>query len=155
MKKLKINLKSKCGYTLIESLIVLVVVCSFVLLPTILFASWQQKLERQFFYYQLEKSIVYIQQVAICDQKTTRIDLHQDKQIIYFMAGNEDFPWRELKLPESVVLQSKHSIMFNKNTGNITTNQPESGNIPKISFTDSTGTVNYQFQLGSGRYERQ
>ncbi len=151
MKKI---IRNNRGYTLIESLIVLVVICSFVLLPTILFSSWQQKLERQFFYYQMEKSTIYIQQIAICDQKNTRIDLHPDKKRISFTIPGETWTWQSLKIPESIVLHSDHSIMFKKNTGNINTDQPESGAIPRIRFTDSTGEVIYQFQLGSGRFEK-
>lgn len=149
----KLNLRNKSGYTLIETLIVMIVVCSFVLLPTVMFSSWQQKLERQFFYYQLEKSILHLQQLSICDQKSTRIDLHPDKQLIAFNTIDEELPWRKLEVPESVVLHSGYSIMFKSSTGNVSTNQPETG-IPKIRFTDRSGEVIYQFQLGSGRFEK-
>ncbi|MGM0215480.1 competence protein ComGD [Enterococcus sp. AZ109] len=141
------------GYTLIESLIVLAVVCSFILLPTVMFSSWQQKLEREFFYYQLDKSIIHLQQVAICDQTTTRIDLHPDKQIILFTTVHEKLPWQTLEVPESVTLYSGNSIIFKGNTGNIATDQPGTG-IPAIRFTDTSGEIIYQFQLGSGRFEK-
>lgn len=149
----KRSLRNESGYTLIETLIVMIVICSFVLLPTVMFSSWQQKLECQFFYYQLEKSMLHLQQVAICDQKNTRIDLHPDKQLIVFKTIEEELPWRNLEVPESVVLHSGYSIMFKSSTGNVSTNQPETG-IPKIRFTDKYGEVTYQFQLGSGRFEK-
>ncbi|MFQ7235416.1 MAG: prepilin-type N-terminal cleavage/methylation domain-containing protein, partial [Enterococcus hulanensis] len=53
--------KTNAGFTLIEILIVLIVVCSFVLLPTITLKSWQHQLEKTFFYYQFEKSILHLQ----------------------------------------------------------------------------------------------
>lgn len=149
----KLSLSNNQGYTLIETLIVLMVICSFVQLPAVMFNNWQQKLERQFFYYQLEKSMLHLQQVAICDQKSSRIDLHPDKQLIAFKTIDEELPWKNLEVPESVVLHSGYSIMFKSSTGNVSTNQPETG-IPKIRFTDNYGEVVYQFQLGSGRFEK-
>ncbi|MEO1773147.1 competence type IV pilus minor pilin ComGD [Candidatus Enterococcus ferrettii] len=146
-------MRRKSGYTLFETLIVLMIVCSFVLLPTLMFSNWQRKLEERSFYYQLEKSILHLQQLAICDQKNARIDLHPDKQLITFTAVDEEIPWKNLEVPKYVVLHSGYSVMFKSSTGNVSTNQPETG-IPKIRFTDRSGEVIYQFQLGSGRFEK-
>ena len=138
------------GFTLIETLIVLVLVCSFVLLPTIAIKSWQQELEKKFFYYQFEKSILHLQQVAIVDSRSTRIELYPDKQFIIFFTNHTELPWRQLDVPKSVKLVSKGSVFFGAETGNITTDQSGNGNIPKIIF-NAEGQIIYQFQMGSGK----
>jgi len=145
--------KTSAGFTLIEILIVLVVVCSFVLLPTIALKSWQRQLEKKFFYYQFEKSILHLQQVAITDYRGTRIELHQKQQFIIFYTVHTELPWKQLDIPQSIHLESKDTIYFSAGKGNISTDQPGNGNIPKVVFSDE-GQVVYQFQMGSGRFER-
>lgn len=147
------KVKNNAGFTLIETLIVLVLVCSFVLLPTIALKRWQQQLEKNFFYYQFEKSILHLQQVAIADYYGTRIELHENKQIIVFSTIHTELPWKQLSVPQSIRLESKGSISFSAGKGNISTDQPGNGNIPKIIFSDDN-RVTYQFQMGSGRFER-
>lgn len=148
------NLKNS-GFTLIETLIVLALVCSFILLPTIALKSWQGRLEKAFFYYQFEKSILHLQQVAIADHKLTSIYLYNNSsQLIVFYTGHTELPWKNLEVPKSIKLGSSHSIYFKAGTGNISTNQPGNGNIPKVVFVDEGQPITYQFQLGSGRFER-
>ncbi|GCF95046.1 competence protein ComYD [Enterococcus florum] len=138
---------------MIEALLVLLVVSTFILLPTLAMSSWQQTLEKRFFYYQLDKSILHLQQLAIANQTSTRIDLYPDKQVIVFFTNREVLPWREMKLPKPVVLTGEHSIRFKAKTGNVSSTQPGTG-IPNIRFKEGQTTVLYQFQLGSGRFEK-
>lgn len=152
MKKDQIS-RNKPGFTLIETLIVFFIVCTFILLPTIALKSWQQQLEKAFFYYQFEKSVLHLQQVAIVDQKGTRIDLDKSQQYILFFTNHTELPWRKLELPGSIRLESKNSIFFSSSKGNISTDQYQNGNIPKIVFSDEDQVI-YQFQIGSGRFER-
>lgn len=146
--------KNKAGFTLIETLIVLAVVCSFVLLPTLAINKWQQRLEKVFFYYHFEKSSLHIQQVAIADQHSTRIDLYKDSRLIVFFTNHTELPWRKLEVPAEIRLQSGDSILFKAGTGNISTTQPESGSIPQVVFFDDGKKITYQYQLGSGRFEK-
>lgn len=145
---------SLSGFTLIETLIVLALVCSFVLLPTIALKSWQGRLEKAFFYYQFEKSILHLQQVAIADHNGTRIYLYKESQLIDFYTHHTELPWRKLEVPETIKLSSGYSIDFKAGSGNISTTQPGNGNIPKVVFNDEGKLVTYQFQMGSGRFER-
>ncbi|MGX7204238.1 competence type IV pilus minor pilin ComGD [Enterococcus pingfangensis] len=154
MKPMNVLRKNNAGFTLIESLIVLALVCSFVLLPTIALKNWQAKLEKVFFYYQFEKSILHLQQVAIADHKGTRIDLYKNAQLIIFFTNHTELPWRELPVPKTLKLESSYAVLFKAGTGNISTTQPGTGSIPKIVFSDAGEIVTYQFQLGSGRFER-
>lgn len=146
--------KKNAGFTLFETLLVLFLVCSFILLPTIALKQWQQQLEKKFFYYQLEKSILHLQQVAIADHRGTRIDLYKSAQLIVFFTNHTELPWRELEVPSSLQLGSSYAVLFKAGTGNISTNQPGNGSIPKIVFIDKGQAVTYQFQMGSGRFER-
>ncbi|MBO0454795.1 competence type IV pilus minor pilin ComGD [Candidatus Enterococcus murrayae] len=144
---------NKAGFTLVEALIVLLLVCSFVLLPTVALKKWQQQLEKTFFYYQFEKSVLHLQQVAITDHRGTRIELHKNQQMIIFYTIHTELAWKQLKLPQSIQLESKDTIFFSAGKGNISTDQPGNGNIPKVVFSDG-GPITYQFQMGSGRFER-
>ena len=133
------------GFTLIETLIVLALVCAFVLLPTIAIKSWQHQLEKTFFYYQFEKSTLHLQQVAI---------LNSSSQLIDFYTNHTELSWRILPVPKSIKLGSRYSIYFKAGSGNVSTDQPGNGNIPKVVFTDEGKVITYQFQMGSGRFER-
>lgn len=144
---------SESGFTLFETLLVLFLVCSFVLLPTIALKSWQSQLEKKFFYYQFEKSILHLQQVAITDYRGTRLELHKDQQRIIFYTIHTELPWKRLNVPDNIQLESKDTIFFSAGKGNISTDQPGNGNIPKVVFYDN-GQIIYQFQMGSGRFER-
>ena len=92
------------GFTLIETLIVLALVCAFVLLPTIAIKSWQHQLEKTFFYYQFEKSTLHLQQVAIADHQRTRISLNSSSQLIDFYTNHTELSWRILPVPKSIKL---------------------------------------------------
>jgi competence protein ComGD len=140
------------GFTLIETLIVLALVCAFVLLPTIAIKNWQHQLEKTLFYYQFEKSTLHLQQVAIADHQRTRISLNSSSQLIDFYTNHTELSWRILPVPKSIKLGSRYSIYFKAGSGNISTDQP--GNIPKVVFTDEGKVITYQFQMGSGRFER-
>ena len=133
------------GFTLIETLIVLALVCAFVLLPTIAIKSWQ---------HQLEKSTLHLQQVAIADHQRTRISLNSSSQLIDFYTNHTELSWRILPVPKSIKLGSRYSIYFKAGSGNVSTDQPGNGNIPKVVFTDEGKVITYQFQMGSGRFER-
>ncbi|MBU5359686.1 type II secretion system GspH family protein [Enterococcus raffinosus] len=146
--------KNNAAFTLIETLLVLALVCAFVLLPTITIKNWQHQLEKTFFYYQFEKSTLHLQQVAIADHQKTRIDLYSSSQLIDFYTNHTELPWRKLFVPKSITLGSKYSIYFKAGSGNISTDQPGNGNIPKVVFTDEGKVITYQFQMGSGRFER-
>ena len=146
--------KNKSAFTLVETLIVLVLVCSFVLLPTIAIRKWHQQLEKKFFYYQFEKSVLHLQQVAIADHLGTQINLYNGLQLIDFYTSHTKLPWRKLEVPESIKLNSGYSIDFKPGSGNVSTTQPGNGNIPKVIFEDEGQTIVYQFQIGSGRFER-
>lgn len=138
------------GFTLIETLIVLALVCAFVLLPTIAIKNWQHQLEKTFFYYQFEKSTLHLQQVAIADHQRTRISLNSSSQLIDFYTNHTELSWRILPVPKSIKLGSRYSIYFKAGSGNISTDQPGNGNIPKVVFTDEGKVITYQFQMGTG-----
>lgn len=146
--------KNSPGFTLFETMIVLALVCAFVLLPTIAIKSWQKQLEKTFFYYQFEKSTLHLQQVAIADHQRTQIHLYDRSQLIDFYTSHTELPWRKLDVPESITLGSGYSIFFKAGSGNISTNQPGNGSIPKVVFIDEGEVITYQFQMGSGRFER-
>lgn len=142
----------RAGYTLIELLLVLFVVTSFVLLPTLAIDSWQTKLNRNLFYDRVEKNILHTQQLAITTMKSSKIQTYRKEQIIEFDVAGEPSSRKTLKLPSGVSLKMNNcTIRFNGVTGNM--GSFNSGN--KLVFQDQElGQVTYQFQMGSGRFEK-
>lgn len=91
--------------------------------------------------------------MAITDHRGTRIELHKDQQRIIFYTIHTELPWKRLNVPDNIQLESRDTIFFSAGKGNISTDQPGNGNIPKVVFYDN-GQIIYQFQMGSGRFER-
>lgn len=143
--------KANKGFTLLETLVVIFVVTTFVLLPTIVFQSWQQILQQRFCLYRLEKLVLHHQQLAITENKNTYIDLHNDKELIIFALPGETLAWKHFDLPATIDLKSGGRITFKAGSGNITGDH-SAGSIPKILLQVGEESVTYQFQLGSGRF---
>lgn len=89
----------------------------------------------------------------LLDHRGTRIELHKDQQRIIFYTIHTELPWKRLNVPDAIQLESRDTIFFSAGKGNISTDQPGNGNIPKVVFYDN-GQIIYQFQMGSGRFER-
>ena len=105
-----------------------------------------------FFYYQFEKFYFDIlQQVGILQIiQRTRISLNSSSQLIDFYTNHTELSWRILPVPKSIKLGSRYSIYFKAGSGNVSTDQPGNGNIPKVVFTDEGKVITYQFQMGTG-----
>ncbi|WP_265456264.1 competence type IV pilus minor pilin ComGD [Enterococcus sp. HY326] len=142
------------GFTLIESLIALLVVTAFVLLPSLSLAEWQRNVEEKIFFQRFERLITATQQAAITQNSLTKITEDKDQTEFYFWMKNMDKGTlgvqKVLTIPKSVVPKagvSTKGMMFKEGTGNNT-------DMLKFSFrlAGRSTEITYQFQLGSGKY---
>lgn len=142
------------GFTLIESLIALIVVTAFVLLPSLSLAEWQRNIEEKIFFQRFERLITATQQAAITQNSPTKITEDVAQTEFYFWHKNMDKGSLEvqkvLTIPESVIPKagvSTKGMLFKEATGNNT-------DMLKFSFqlSGQSTMITYQFQLGSGKY---
>lgn len=136
------------GYTLIESLIVLLVISIFATLPVVVLPRLKEKLEVYQFLNQFEKYTLLTQQVAILSNQFTGISRAADNQnqIVFSLEYEKNII---LTLPKELRVSSFRSKNFYKNTGNI-------DRLENIRFTWKTENkwIDYTFLLGKGHYDK-
>lgn len=133
------------GFTLIESLIVLFTCTIFILLPTLSINKWKRVLEVNQFLSSFEKKILFTQQMAVVNTIDTQIIFLEQDQMINFKNGQ--IVEATLEIPLALTSVGTDKLTFKKGSGNI-------GKLSKISFfwTEKNQLIEFQFQLGSGRY---
>lgn len=144
------------GFTLFEMLLVLFVVTSFVLLPTLAIGKWHSKLTQNFSFYRIEKSLLHFQQLAITQRTRSSVYLSEETQELIFMIANDPKAKKIVSLPEDIQLENdSYTIYFNSGTGNISISKSP-GSFSNIIFKrlSTNEQIIYQFMLGSGRFER-
>ncbi|WP_242590278.1 competence protein ComGD [Enterococcus sp. DIV0840] len=133
------------GFTLIESLVVLFICTIFMLFPTLTINKWKQVLEVDQFLSSFEKKLLFTQQMAVVNTVDTQVIFFEQSQQINFKNGQavEEI----LEIPVSLQLAGPEKLTFKKGSGNI-------GKLSKFSFSwiEKNQLIEFQFQLGSGRY---
>ena len=145
--KVKNSIAGLVAFTLFETLLVLLCCSVFLLLPVLSIQSWQRKIEVQQFLTSFEKNILFTQQIAIVNGIDTKLTLNEDKQEIIFYSTKQIADTTKLMVPEALKVSGPKQISFKKTTGN-------SGNLSKFIFKwqAEKQAIEYQFQLGSGRF---
>lgn len=137
------------GFTLIESLLVLSICTAFMLLPTLAIKKWKQVLEVERFLSSFEKRILLTQQMAIVNMLDTQMVFYEQDQQIQFIIPENRSKLEDMVLEVPAVLRATgpRKIIFKKGSGN-------NGNLSKFSFSwiEKNQLIEFQFQLGSGRY---
>ncbi|KAF1299089.1 hypothetical protein BAU15_00130 [Enterococcus sp. JM4C] len=134
------------GFTLIETLIALMVVTSFVFIPTLASAPLQKKIEVEQFFTTLEKRVLASQQAAITGMLPSEVQISAHS--IYFRTMiSTGIKWANLEIPKELIYTGTPKIVFAMNSGN-------NSSLKKMSFywQAENKVISYQFQLGSGRY---
>ncbi|OJG71998.1 prepilin-type N-terminal cleavage/methylation domain-containing protein [Enterococcus quebecensis] len=138
------------GFTLVETLIVLFICTIFILLPTLAIKKWKQALEVEQFLSFFEKQLLFTQQMAIVNTVDTQIVFFEENQQFSFLIPKNDQMVEEmLEVPSSLKAVGPNKIIFKKSSGN-------NGVLSKFSFSwiEKNQLIEFQFQLGSGRYVR-
>lgn len=142
-------MKNMQGFTLIESLLVVFICTMFMLLPTLAIKKWKQVLEVDQFFSSFEKQLLFTQQMAIINMTDTQIVFFESSRHIKFLTPKNEQLLEEvlLEVPASLEAAGPQKIIFKKGSGN-------NGKLAKFSFswTEKNQLIEFQFQLGSGRY---
>ncbi len=133
------------GYTLIEMLLVLLIVSFLIGMPVVGSRDWRYRMQTAFFLTEFEKEIHLSQQLAITSGQDKSISVDQEQQSICFSFSEETL----LEIPAFIQVKNKTAFSFKGNSGN-------ANRVTKIILYDENRKMKYtyQFQLGSGRYEK-
>lgn len=150
MKKNKILDQSKCykGFTLIESLLVLLIVTIFISLPILQVMNWRERIEYQAFFEEFEQRLIQTQQSAIVCQKETRVLSDQKTLLLHFYFYQEDGRRliEEMTVPSGIIIQRQTMLSFSGRTGNVKQAHTFRFELNHERF------VEYVYQIGSGRF---
>lgn len=135
------------GFTLLESLVVLVVVSIFLLIPTFSIGSIQKYTDEALFFARFERYLSATQQAAIARQTQTRLMYYTT--YFRFIGYAYNSGQIDLKIPESIQCKSPKSIVFSAKSGNYS-------DLRLIHFVlpEKQMEIKYQFQMGSGKYTK-
>ncbi|MFL2100133.1 competence type IV pilus minor pilin ComGD [Desemzia sp. FAM 23991] len=142
-------LKNQKGFLLLESLLVLSIAASLVLIPQLMSRSATAAIEGDLFKRNLESSVTATQNYAVLSGKMTKVELfRQNRKITFTVLEDKNHPFNHtLFFPESVSsLTNAIEIYFLGGSGNIK-------NLDSITFNINGENTKLKFQLGSGRYD--
>jgi prepilin-type N-terminal cleavage/methylation domain len=139
------------GFTLVESLMVMLVVAFFTLVPMLSVKSVTETMEVTRFFEQLEKNLLVCQQTAIISNRATDISQNDanHRSLNFRLASGEWLP--ALTVPESLTIANlSGKITFAGGTGNVDATR-------KILFTwpQKKQQITYKFLFGKGRFEQE
>lgn len=139
------------GYTLLESLLVLLVVSFLILLPVLKGQALQEKNEESLFFKSFERSLVRSQTAAILHYQICRVQAQVGQEVIDLsLVDGRGIKIREiLQVPKSVTILTNTTVTFKAGSGNIQ-------KIVSFKFQRKwhNQLIHYQFYLGSGRFAK-
>lgn len=139
--------KNNQGFTLLESLLVMLCVSVFFMVPFLMVRHWREQTAITMFFNRLEREIEKTHQSAIVESKDTWINQDRShKQLIFNYHHHQEARKDYLAVEYPLVLRTTDKIEFNTTTGNIKKIQTI-----KIEDTLNNGFVQYSFQFGSGK----
>lgn len=150
MEKNKQSIQKYTGFTLIETLITLGLICLLFFLPAISLDGLYQQYRIHFFFSQFEKKMAFAQQAAIISGRKATVYVH-DQQCDFFYQWYQNVQRiEELMFPPEIESGVKEvSLNFKAGKGNV-------DKLPKFIFIDKKNQKKYVYQinLGSGKYEK-
>lgn len=142
-------LKNQKGFLLLESLLVLSIAASLLLIPQLITKRATAVIEGDLFKQNIESSVTATQNYAVLSGKMTKVELfRQNRKITFTVLEDKNHSFNHtLVFPESVSsLSNTLEISFLGGSGNIK-------NLDSITFMINGEKEIFSFQLGSGRYE--
>lgn len=135
------------GFTLVESLIVMLCISVFFLVPLIMTKNWKEQLEANMFLNKLERGIEKTHQSAIIEGHGTSINQKRNSSDIIFNYWHHQEQMSDyLKVEYPFVLKTNETITFIHTTGNISKLQ-----VIKLRDELNKKEIIYKFQIGSGK----
>lgn len=147
----KIVQKSLChkkmpAFTLAESLVVLVVITSFLLIPVLILRPAEEKVKVEIFLAQFEQNFLLLQQTAIAQQVGTTLEINREEQLLHFkISEHKSYP--DLQIPTELSYKMPDSITISATTGNYS-------GMDTVTFEweNRNQRIEYVYQMGSGRF---
>src|SRR5699024_9520699 len=148
------NLKvEENGFTLLETLLVLIITSSLLLFPVLSIKNVTETIQIDLFFRELTSKITNMQAHAILHDKTTDIQFYPENNTIYFRVMDaekqDEYLKKTWKLNNPYYRLSGTSIKefsFKKGTGNITKSD-------RIYIHTTQGEYELVYLMGSGRFE--
>ncbi|HCS94084.1 MAG TPA: hypothetical protein DIW15_05195 [Bavariicoccus seileri] len=139
------NRISHRGFTLIHTLLVLVIISGSVLLISVNPLERVARLEEELILRQFEAQVSLLQSYSYLKEKPTRIQFrpYPTNRIDFIGVDANDIQIESVVLPSSIHLKTNTSIKFS-NTG-------VSNNMITVKMQRHNEEMNYRFQLGAGR----
>lgn len=145
------EVKRNQGFTLFESLLVLLIVSGLLLFPLLKGQSLQEKNAERLFFKSFERSLVRSQTAAILTFKICRVQAQvgQDAIEMSLVDGTGKKITEFLNLPNTVTSLKTTTVAFKAGSGNIQ-------KIVSFKFQSERAkkVIQYQFYLGSGRFAK-
>ncbi|WP_094244018.1 competence type IV pilus minor pilin ComGD [Tetragenococcus halophilus] len=138
-------MKTHQAFTLIESLLVLLVVTLFIALPSIVIKDTKETLDVIHFFDHFEKNILATQQAAITSNKKTKMIQKDNTQQYYFYTDTIE----KLDLPKDLRASRSKTLYFNSGSGN-------NSSLQNIHFywDKNEQQITYRFLFVRGHYEK-
>lgn len=154
------NTQTHRAFTLVETLLVLAVISCFSLLPVLAVKRWQEELAVTHFFSRFEKMLLVSQQIAIIERDGTKVQVERSSNLVKFVTEGTN-PEMESVREEDRFLPLEIPNLLKYSGGNTTefsfiqdAGSPRKLTSVTFSRNDKPIKVKYQFQLGSGRFEK-
>lgn len=143
MKPIKINHK---GFTLTESLVVLMIVSIMLMVGVSVTKNSKDELAVRHFLNRLDRQILLNHQASFVEEQLVWMGREPESRTISFVIGEQKF---SLPIPEVLHVSYFPTMNFSKGTGN-------SKNMHSFSvyWNEKNLEVSYDFLFGKGHYER-
>ncbi len=145
-------MKNEEGFTLLETLIVLLVSSLLLMVPTLSMSKMVERMEIDLFFRELTSNITLMQNHSILSGDRTKISFYVERRgdIIDFVAAGTNHPLNRRMYLDSPHYRfkspSSEYFRFNGGTGNITKSDT-------VLFLTSQGEYKLTYLLGSGRFD--
>lgn len=139
-------MKIHSAFTLVESMLVLLVVSLFVMLPAVTMKNTKESLEVLHFLDHFEKNILLTQQTAITSGYATKMIQSDSGEEYYFYTDEILYQ----KLPEELTASQIRILYFKPNSGNNSSLQTLNFYWPK-----ENKKITYRFKFARGHYEKE
>lgn len=154
------NTQTHRAFTLVEALLVLAVISCFSLLPVLAVKRWQEELAVAHFFSRFEKMLLVSQQIAIIERDGTKVLVDRPNNLVTFQTeGTNDKTGSVREKDRFLPLEIPNLLQYSG--GNTTefsfiqdAGSPRKLTSVTFSRNDKPIKVKYQFQLGSGRFEK-
>ncbi|WP_368294837.1 competence type IV pilus minor pilin ComGD, partial [Enterococcus faecalis] len=140
-------MNKSAGFTLMETLASLTIVCFMTMLPTLAIHRWQETLKIEQFLATVEKQLRFAQQQAIVLEETQEVWFFEEQQSFSFPDKlNQSARRTSLAVPEKMTVSGPSKLSFLHSSGN-------NGRLVKYIFTwtEKKQQLILQFQMGSGK----